>query len=84
MNAIAARVTQGGRLVLPVAIRRAMEISDGEIVLLEIKGKVLEVGPLRARLDAVQATCSQVLTGSQVVDEFLDERHQEALKELGR
>lgn len=82
MNATAARVTQGGRLVLPAALRRSMKISDGEVVMLEMQGKVLQVVPLRDRLDAIQAVCSKVLTGGHVVDEFLEERRRESAKEL--
>lgn len=82
MNAIAARVTQGGRLVLPAAVRRSMKIADGEVVMLELRGKVLQIVPLRDRLDAIQAACSKVLKGGHVVDEFLAERRREAAKEF--
>jgi len=63
MNAIPAKVTQGGRLVLPAAVRRAMKLEDGEVVMLELQGKVLQIIPLRDRLDAVQSACSKVLSG---------------------
>jgi bifunctional DNA-binding transcriptional regulator/antitoxin component of YhaV-PrlF toxin-antitoxin module len=82
MNAMSARVTQGGRLVLPAAVRRSMKITDGEVVMLEMHGKVLQVIPLRDRLEAVQSVCSKVLTGGRVVDEFLEDRRREAAKEL--
>ena len=82
MDAMTAKVTQGGRLVLPAAVRRSMKLADGEVVMLEMKGKVLQVIPLRDRLDAVQAACSKVLSGGGVVDEFLEERRREAAKEL--
>ena len=81
MSAIAARVTQGGRLVLPAAVRRSMKIADGEVVMLEMQGKVLQIVPLRDRLDAVQSVCSKILAGGLVVDEFLEERRREAAKE---
>ncbi|MEI6415562.1 MAG: AbrB/MazE/SpoVT family DNA-binding domain-containing protein [Pseudomonadota bacterium] len=82
MNAMAARVTQGGRLVLPAAVRRSMKISDGEVLILEMQGQVLQITPLRDRLDAIQSICSKVLEGGHVVDEFLEERRREAAKEL--
>ena len=82
MDAMSARSTQGGRLVIPAAVRKAMTITDGDVVMLQIQGKVLKVVPLRDRLDAVQSVCSQVLTGGGVVAEFLEERRQEAAKEL--
>ncbi|WP_316413873.1 hypothetical protein [Mesoterricola silvestris] len=68
--------------MLPAAVRRSMKIADGEVVVLEIQGKVLQIVPLRDRLDAIQAACSKVLTGGHVVDEFLEERRREAAKEL--
>lgn len=82
MNAVSARITQGGRLVLPSAVRRSMNIADGEVVMLEMHGKVLQITPLRDRLEAVQAACSEFLGGGGVVDEFLEERRREAAKEL--
>jgi AbrB family looped-hinge helix DNA binding protein len=82
MNAMTAKVTQGGRLVLPAAVRRSMKIADGEVVMLEVHGKMLQIVPLRDRLDNVQSVCSKILTGGHVVDEFLEERRQEAAEEL--
>lgn len=81
MNAMSARVTQGGRLVLPAAVRRAMKIADGEVVMLEVHGNVLQLIPLRDQLDAIQAACSKLLSGGNVVDEFIEERRREAAKE---
>ena len=82
MAVMSARVTQGGRLVLPSAVRRSMNIADGEVVMLEIHGKVLHLTPLRDRLEAVQAACATFLAGGHVVDEFIEERRREAAKEL--
>jgi bifunctional DNA-binding transcriptional regulator/antitoxin component of YhaV-PrlF toxin-antitoxin module len=82
MDAMSARITQGGRLVLPARIRRSMQLADGALVMLELQGKVLQVVPMRDRLDAVQAACGPVLAGGQVVAEFLEERRREAAKEF--
>jgi len=82
MDAMSARITQGGRLVLPARIRRSMQLADGDLVMLELQGKVLQVVPMRDRLDAVQAACVSVLAGEQVVAEFLEERRREAAKEF--
>ena len=68
--------------MLPAAVRRSMKIADGEVVVLEMQGTVLQIVPLRDRLDAIQAACSKVLAGGHVVDEFLEERRREAAKEL--
>lgn len=82
MDAMSARITQGGRLVIPAAVRRSMKITDGEVVMLQVQGRVLQVVPLSEQLDAVQSLCSQVLTGGKVVDEFLEERRREAAREM--
>ena len=82
MEAMSARITQGGRLVLPARIRRSMQLADGALVMLELQGKVLQVVPMRDRLDAVQAACAAVLAGGQVVAEFLAERRREAAEEF--
>jgi hypothetical protein len=58
-----------------------MQLADGEMVMLEMKGGALEVVPLRERLDAVQAACAQVLSGGGVVEAFLQERRGEAARE---
>jgi len=82
MNAVSARITQGGRLVLPSAVRRSLNIADGEVVMLEIHGKVLQVTPMRDRLEAAQAACATFLAGGRVVDELIEERRREAAREL--
>jgi AbrB family looped-hinge helix DNA binding protein len=78
---MSAKITQGGRLVIPAAIRKAMQIEDGEVVVLEMSGQKLEVVALRERLKEVQEACAGVLAGGGVVDEFLAERRREAARE---
>jgi len=82
MNAIPARITQGGRLVIPAAVRKSMKLRDGELVLLQMQGNVLQVRTLDETLDAVQARYAQVLGPDSLVDEFIAERRREAAGEL--
>jgi len=82
MFAIPTRVTQGGRLVIPAAIRKIMNLSDGDMVMLQVKGNVLQVTTIDEQIDAAQAFCAPLL-GESAVDEFLAERRREAEKELG-
>lgn len=81
MDAMPARITQGGRLVIPAAVRKAMNLRDGEMVMLQMKGNVLQVSTLDDQIDAVQAFCAPLL-GEGAVDAFIAERRREAAKEL--
>ena len=81
MTTQAVKITQGGRMVLPVQVRKAMNLVDGEMVLLEIEGTSLRVVPLRDCLAQAQATAAEFFGGRPVVDEFLAERRQEAARE---
>jgi len=81
MDAISVRVTQGGRLVIPSAIRKSMKLADGEMVMLQMKGNVLQVTTIDDQIDALQAFCVPLL-GDGAVDEFIAERRREAAKEL--
>jgi AbrB family looped-hinge helix DNA binding protein len=81
MDAIPTRITQGGRLVIPAAVRKAMKLADGEMVMLEVKDNTLQVTTFDDRIDAIQAFCAPLL-GAGVVDEFIAERRREAAKEL--
>ena len=81
MDAMSVRITQGGRLVIPASIRKAMKLQDGEMVMLQMKGNALQVTTIDEQLDAVQAYCATFL-GEGAVDEFIAERRREAAKEL--
>ena len=75
------KITQGGRMVLPVQVRKAMNLVDGEMVVLEVEGTTLRVVPLRDRLAQAQATATEFFGGRPIVDELLAERRQEAIRE---
>lgn len=81
MDAIPARITQGGRLVIPAVFRKTMNLIDGEIVMLKMNGNVLEVMTFDDQIKAVQDFCAPVL-GEGAVDRFIAERRLEAAREL--
>jgi len=81
MDAIPVRITQGGRLVIPAAIRKSMKLADGEMVMLQMKDHMLQVTTIDDQIDAIQAFCAPLL-GAGAVDEFIAERRREAAKEL--
>jgi AbrB family looped-hinge helix DNA binding protein len=80
MNAIPTRITQGGRLVIPAAIRKQMSLADGEMVMLQINGNILQIMTVDDQIAAAQAFCAPLL-GEGAVDEFIAERRREAAKE---
>lgn len=80
MIARPARLCQGGRLVIPMAIRKALHLTDGTAVMLEVKGNTLQITPLDERLKAIQAACAPYL-GPGSVDELIADRRQEAARE---
>jgi AbrB family looped-hinge helix DNA binding protein len=75
------KITQGGRMVLPAQVRKSMNLVDGEMVVLEVEGTALRVIPLRDRLAHAQATAAAFFGDRPIVDEFLAERRQEAVRE---
>ena len=81
MDATPVRITQGGRLVIPAAVRKSMKLVDGAMVMLQMKGNVLQVTTIDDQIDAVQAYCAPLL-GEGAVDGFIAERRREAAREL--
>lgn len=82
MNAVPARITQGGRLVIPAAFRKCMGLREGEVVMLQMNGNVLQVRSLDDTLDAVQARYGQALGPESLVAELIAERRREAAQDL--
>ena len=82
MQAIPARITQGGRLVIPAAFRKSMKMKDGGVVMLQMLGNILQVRTLDDTMDAVQARYAQALGPDSLVDELIEDRRREAAKEL--
>lgn len=80
MLSMTARVTQGGRLVIPAAIRKALNLEEGALVVMKLEDKTLQVMAIDDQLDAAQAFCRPFL-GPGAVDVFLAERRREAARE---
>lgn len=51
---VLAQITQGGRLVLPASIRKALGLVEGSTVLLQLKGKKVELKPMSEAVLEVQ------------------------------
>lgn len=79
----AAKITQGGRLVIPASIRRALKLEDGSTVMLDLQGRGFTVVPVREAIRRVQDLCRPYLEGAgSLAEELMQERREEARREL--
>ena len=76
------KLTQGGRIVIPVGRRKALGVEIGDEVLLRLEGGALRVYTRAEALKrAQQAVRKYVPKGVSLVEELLRERRQEAQDE---
>lgn len=83
MNIQRGKLVSGGRLQVPVEIRRALGLKDGDAVTLEVVDGELHVIPYREVIRRVQERFRRsVPPGVSLVDDFIAERRAEAEREL--
>ncbi len=76
------KLAPNGRIVIPAEIRRALGFAPGETLVMEVVDGTLRIETYRARIHRIQEEFSKLVPpGHSVVDEFIAERHQEALLE---
>jgi len=80
---ISMKMSDGGRVVVPVEIRRSLGIADGDIVFWELRDGEAHLTTRRAQLKKAQTLFQQVLAPNacSVVDELIAERRAEAVRE---
>ena len=72
-------IDQGGRIVIPAEMRRALGLAFGDTVELKVDGEALRVRSLAAAVrDAQSAVAALMPKGKRLVDELLAERRREA------
>lgn len=82
MNVQRGKLVSGGRLQLPVEIRRALSLSDGDTVLLEVVDGEIHVRPYRDAVTRVQAKLRKYVDPSRSLsDELISERRTAAENE---
>ncbi|MBU0500017.1 MAG: AbrB/MazE/SpoVT family DNA-binding domain-containing protein [Gammaproteobacteria bacterium] len=74
---IAMRISEGGRVVIPAEIRRALHLSEGDTVLWELKDGEARLTTRRAKLERARNIAKPYLEGW-TVDDFLAARHRDA------
>jgi AbrB family looped-hinge helix DNA binding protein len=76
---VRARIGDGGRLVIPSEIRKMMNLSTGDDVVMAVRNNVLEVVPQLQAVRQVQARLMPLKRGGvDQVDAFLAERRDES------
>lgn len=79
----AVKIIQGGKLVIPAAMRRAMGIARGDTVVVELlPDGELRVRPLASAIREAQETVRKsVRPGRSLAEELMRERKQDAARE---
>jgi AbrB family looped-hinge helix DNA binding protein len=82
MNAQRGKIVSGGRLLVPAEFRRALGLSDGDTVVMEVTDNELHVRPIKSALRRIQRNLRRYAPeqGS-VADELIAERRAEAKRD---
>ena len=76
------RVSEKGRIVIPVSIREELGIKVGDVVDLRIEDKELRISTLKARIERAQKRVRKYIEpGKSLADELIAERREEAKRE---
>ena len=77
--AVKMRVNENGRVVLPAAFRRALDIKPGDEVVGRIESGELRITTLKKRIEQAQRRVRRyVKPGTSLVDELIRDRREEA------
>jgi AbrB family looped-hinge helix DNA binding protein len=81
-QAIRMRVNENGRVVLPAAFRKALDIKTGDEVVGHLEGDELRITPLKRRIERAQRRIRQyVKPGTSLADQLIAERREAAKRE---
>lgn len=77
-----AKLGTKGRFVLPAAVRRALDVQDGDRLLVRLADGEVRISSTAASVrEAQRAVRRYVVTGSSMADELIAERRAEAARE---
>jgi bifunctional DNA-binding transcriptional regulator/antitoxin component of YhaV-PrlF toxin-antitoxin module len=75
----------GGRVVIPVAFRDALGVTEGDALMATLEGGEVKLVSLAESVRRAQAMVrARVPAGVSLVDELLEDRRQEVLRERSR
>lgn len=76
------KLSEGGRVVIPAEVRRALQVQEGDSLLLDVKDGEIRLYSRREQLRRAQALFRQYIPeGVSLVDELIAERRAEAARE---
>ena len=76
------KMSEGGRVVIPVEIRQSLGLKEGDAVLFELRDGEAVITTRAARIRRAQEMVRQyVPVGTSLVDELIAERRQEARRD---
>ncbi len=76
------KISEGGRIVIPAAFRKELDLHVGDDVVLELEDGDLRVRTRRQRIEQAQRNLYELVKGGpSLVDELLAERRAEAARE---
>jgi AbrB family looped-hinge helix DNA binding protein len=79
MTAVKARMVDGGRIIVPASLRRAMGVAKGDALVMELHGDELRIRPARAALRRIQERLKAHAPRTGLVsDELIADRRKEA------
>lgn len=79
MNVQRGRLVSGGRLQIPVDMRQALSLADGDAVTLEIVDGELHVRPFRDAVSRIQARLREYVSAdASLSDELISDRRADA------
>jgi AbrB family looped-hinge helix DNA binding protein len=81
-QAIRMRVNENGRVVLPAAFRKALDIKTGDEVVGHLEGDELRITTLKRRIERAQRRIRQyVKSGTSLADQLIAERRETTKRE---
>jgi AbrB family looped-hinge helix DNA binding protein len=78
------KISEGGRVVIPVAIRRSLGVADGDIVIWEVHDNEVRLSTRKRKLEQARAWVQKYIppgSAPDLVDELIQDRRNEALTE---
>ena len=76
------QIRSGGRLIVPVKMRKALNIQAGDEVLVRLEADSIRLIPLRQAVNLAQEVVKKyVPSGGSLVDELIEARRSEARRE---
>lgn len=76
-----AKLVKGGKIVIPAELRRELNLTDGDTLVVERDGDSIVIKPGRQVLREIQAKMKRLIKKPFTVDDFIAERRAEAERE---